>query len=158
MYILIKAQKLPLKLEEAWTFFSTPTNLKLLTPESLNMEITSHDENKGMYPGQIISYNIHPFMNIPLEWVTEITHVEEPNYFIDEQRFGPYKFWHHEHRLKAIPNGVEMVDTIYYKLPFGPLGKVLHALKVKRDLEDIFTYRYAKLEKLFGPYIEPKKS
>ena len=153
MLTLKHLQKLPISLEESWNFFSSPVNLKILTPERLGFEITNDLENKKMYAGQIIAYTIRPAFNLPLEWVSEITQVQEPYYFIDEQRFGPYKFWHHEHLFNPIPNGVEVVDIIYYKMPFGFLGKVLHHLKVKQDLEAIFSYRRAKLEKLFGPYL-----
>jgi ligand-binding SRPBCC domain-containing protein len=145
-------QKLPLSVEESWSFFSSPTNLKLLTPEHLGFEITTEHQMSEMYAGQIISYIIRPIWNIPIEWVSEIAHVQEPHYFIDVQRFGPYKFWHHEHRFNPIPNGVEMVDTIFYKMPFGIFGKALNALKVKHELETIFAYRHAKLEQMFGPY------
>lgn len=157
MLTLKYAQRLPLSLEESWNFFSSPKNLKILTPEHLGFEIKNDLENRKMYAGQIIAYTIRPVFNLPLEWITEITQVQEPYYFIDEQRFGPYKFWHHEHRFHPIPNGVEVVDMIYYKMPFGLLGKLLHKVKVKQDLEQIFSYRHAKLEKLFGPYFEREK-
>lgn len=152
MYCLKYVQKIPLSLEESWNFFSLPSNLKILTPEHLDFEIKNDHENRKMYAGQIIAYTIRPLWNLPLEWVTEITQVQEPYYFIDEQRFGPYKFWHHEHWFNPIPKGIEMVDTIYYKLPFGILGKALHFFKVQRDLDAIFSYRHAKLEKMFGSY------
>lgn len=155
MYSLTYLQKLPLSLEDSWNFFSSPANLKILTPDHLRFEITNNLENRKMYAGQIIAYTIRPLWNLPLEWISEITHVQEPYYFIDEQRFGPYKFWHHEHRFHSIPEGVEMTDTIYYKLPLGPLGKIFHALKVKHDLAAIFSYRQAKLEKMFGPHCGP---
>jgi len=141
-------------MEDSWNFFSSPENLKIITPQHLAFEMTSDYENRKMYSGQIIAYTIRPIFNLPLEWVTEITQVQEPHYFIDEQRFGPYKFWHHEHRFKPIPNGVEAVDIIHYKMPFGVLGKALNFLMVKKDLEAIFSYRRAKLEELFGPYVE----
>ncbi|MBA3815545.1 MAG: SRPBCC family protein [Parachlamydiaceae bacterium] len=147
-------QKVPLSLKESWDFFSSPENLKILTPQHLGFEISNDLDDRKMYAGQIIAYRLRPVFNIPIEWVSEITHVQEPFYFVDEQCFGPYKFWHHEHHFKAIPNGVEVVDIIYYKMPFGFLGKVIHSLKVKQDLETIFTYRRAKLEELFGPYSE----
>lgn len=154
MYCLKHSQCLPLNLDECWDFFSNPENLQTLTPDYLRFQITNDLEKRPMYPGQIIGYTLHPFWNIPVSWVTEITHVEKPFYFIDEQRFGPYKFWHHEHRFKAISNGVEMVDTVYYKMPLGFFGKTLHALKVKKDLERIFSFRRKKLEALYGPYTE----
>ena len=152
MYTLRYSQKIPITMEESWNFFSSPENLKILTPENLGFEITNDYGQKKIYAGQIIAYNVRPILNIPLEWVTEITHVNEPNYFIDEQRFGPYKLWHHEHHFKAISNGVEATDIIYYKMPYGILGSAIHALKVKSNLAAIFAYRNAKLIKLFGPY------
>lgn len=151
MHYLKYSQKLPLSAEECWSYFSKPSNLKVITPEHLNFEMTSPFEADQMYAGQIFTYKIRPFLNIPLEWVTEITHVQAPNYFIDEQRFGPYKFWWHEHRFNPIPKGVEMIDLVYYKLPYGFLGELLHRLKIKRDIQSIFAFRAEKLEKLFGP-------
>lgn len=117
----------------------------------MGFEITSEHQDK-MYAGQIITYIIRPVWNIPLNWVTEITHAQEPHYFIDEQRFGPYSFWHHEHRFHSIADGVEMIDLVYYKLPFGCLGRWLNSLKIKKDLEKIFSYRHAKIEEMFGTY------
>ncbi len=152
MYCLKYYQKLPITLEKSWDYFSSPVNLKFLTPSYLDFCITNDLEGKLMYPGQIITYTIRPFLNIPIEWVTEITQVEKPYYFIDEMRFGPYKFWHHEHRFKEIENGIEMIDTIYYKLPFSYIGQLLNSLKVKSDIEKIFFYRKKVLEDLFGPY------
>lgn len=151
MYCLKYIQRLPISLPDCWEFFSKPDNLKIITPEHLKFDIAC-DPNTKMYAGQIIEHVIQPLWGISLNWVTEITHVHEPHYFIDEQRFGPYKFWHHEHRFKAILNGVEMSDIIYYKLPYGPLGKVIHFFKVQKDLKKIFAYRYSKLEKIFGLY------
>jgi ligand-binding SRPBCC domain-containing protein len=150
MHKLSYTQKLPISLEKAWDFFSSPSNLKLLTPEYLSFNMTC--DTSEMYPGQIITYTIRPLFNIPINWVTEITHVEKQVYFIDEQRFGPYSFWHHEHRFTAIPNGVSMADTVYYKLPFGPIGGLLNSIKVQKDVVGIFNYRNAKLEELFGVY------
>lgn len=157
MFKLHFTQKIPLSLEESWDFFSSPVNLKILTPEHLKFEVTNDYDSKKMYAGQIIAYKIRPLFNFPLEWVSEITHVQAPFYFVDEQRFGPYKFWHHEHRFHSIQNGVELEDIIYYKLPFGFLGKILNSLKIKQDLEAIFAYRRQKLEQLFGPYEEDAK-
>ena len=150
MIYLHYQQKIPLTLEHTWDFFSNPNNLKILTPEKLQFTCTNAPEK--MYPGQIITYTIRPFFNIPINWVTEITHMEYQKYFIDEQRFGPYKFWHHEHRFASIENGVLMTDAIYYKLPFGILGNALNAVKVQDDVTAIFAYRKAKMEELFGVY------
>lgn len=152
MHYLKYSQKLPLTQKESWDFFSSPANLKKITPEHLEFTITSPLETGKMYEGQIITYTIRPLWNIPIQWTTEITHVNEPHYFIDDQRAGPYQLWHHEHRFEPIPNGVEMTDIIYYQLPFGPLGSLLNYLKVRKDVEAIFSYRKTKLEQLFGPY------
>ncbi|MBS0629393.1 MAG: SRPBCC family protein [Verrucomicrobia bacterium] len=145
-------QILPISVDQAWEFFSSPTNLKTITPNYLQFEMTSQEEEKQMYAGQMIIYRIRPLWQIPIKWVTEITHVQKPLYFIDEQRFGPYNFWHHEHRFKPVPGGTEISDMIYYKLPLGPLGSLINRLKVRKDLENIFAFRKAKLEELFGKY------
>ncbi len=103
-----------------------------------------------MYAGQVISYTVRPLAGIPMTWVTEITHVNTPNYFVDEQRFGPYAFWHHQHFLKEVPGGVEMRDIVHYALPLGLLGRLANSLLVKNKLQKIFDFRHKKLESLFG--------
>ena len=103
-----------------------------------------------MYPGQIIEYKVSPVLHIPIYWMTEITHVEDRKYFVDEQRFGPYAMWHHQHHFKQVDDGVEMTDIVHYKLPFWFLGDIAHFLFVKKQLQGIFDYRFAKTEKLFS--------
>lgn len=151
VYTLERVQRLPISLDEAWTFFSSPANLKLITPPEMGFDILS-DERwvKQMYAGQIIAYTVRPLMNIPMYWMTEITHVREKEFFIDEQRSGPYTIWHHQHHFRPIPGGVEMTDLLHYKLPLGWLGDLVHALFVRRRVQDIFDYRYKVLEKRFG--------
>lgn len=143
-------QTLPMTLDEAWAFFSSPENLKEITPDHLGFKITSKYHGKKMYPGQIISYIVKPILGIPLEWVTEITHVEDRHFFVDEQRFGPYAFWHHQHIFREVEGGVEMQDIVHYKVPLGILGDIANALFVKRQLKDIFDFRYTLLEKRYG--------
>jgi ligand-binding SRPBCC domain-containing protein len=150
LHSLSTVQKLPISIEEAWTFFSSPKNLKVITPDYMGFKITSDLGDGKMYSGQIISYIVTPVLNVPMEWVTEISHVSEPHYFVDEQRFGPYAFWHLKHFFKEIEGGVEMTDTVHYKVPLGPIGDVVNALFVKNKLKEIFDYRYQKLESLFG--------
>jgi len=145
------SHQLPIGLESAWEFFSSPNNLKTLTPEYLNFEIVSLSREK-IYAGQVIEYIIRPIANIPITWVTEITHVKHHEYFVDEQRFGPYQFWHHEHHFAAISGGVEITDIIYYKMPLGYIGNLLNAYKVKKDLKKIFSFRQTKLDSIFGAY------
>lgn len=155
MYKLHFSQKLPIDMLQAWEFFSSPANLEKITPKSLGLKIKHHHSEKKMYPGQIISYSLKPLWNISMEWITEITAVQEPTYFIDEQKFGPYTFWHHEHWFTSIPGGILMEDIVYYKVPFGIFGKALHNLKIKKELGHIFQHRSDVLEKLFGSYKNP---
>lgn len=140
-------------MNEAWDFLSDPKNLKTITPDYMGFDILSGADRK-MYPGQIIQYIVTPVAGIPTKWVTEITHVKEGEYFVDEQRFGPYALWHHKHFIKPIANGVEMEDIVDYKLPFGILGRLAHPILVKPKLKEIFDYRFKKLIELFGPYPE----
>lgn len=149
LYTLHKTQKLPISLEEAWDFISNPKNLAVITPPSMGLTTMSGDDRK-MFAGQIISYYLTPILGIKMQWVTEITHVVDKQYFVDEQRSGPYKLWHHKHFLKEIPGGVEMEDIVDYQLPMGIFGRMAHPFLVKSKLKEIFSYREKKLEKLFG--------
>ncbi len=136
-------------LDEVWDFISSPANLKEITPDHMGFDITSKDIPEKMYPGMIISYIVKPMLNIPTTWVTEITHVVEKEFFVDEQRIGPYSMWHHEHRL--IPQGDKtlMEDIISYQPPFGFLGSIANALFIKRQLNNIFEYREEAVKKRF---------
>lgn len=149
-YTLKRIQRLPITLDAAWDFFSSPKNLKEITPAYMNFNITSEFHFEKMYAGQIITYTVSPLLGIPLNWMTEITHVKEGEHFIDEQRFGPYSMWHHQHHFKIIDGGVEMTDIVNYKIPFWIIGDLLHALFIKKQLHTIFDYRYKWLEKRFG--------
>ena len=149
LYQLRTKQELPISLEKAWKFFSDPKNLKDITPNELNFNIIS-GANKSIYAGQIIQYKVSPVLGINLKWVTEITHVKENEYFVDEQRFGPYSLWHHKHFFKKINGGILMEDIVDYKIPYGLIGQFAHVIFVKKKLEKIFKYRHTKLEKLFG--------
>lgn len=151
VYTLHTKQNLPITLAEAWDFLSDPKNLKIITPEYMGFDILSGADRK-MYPGQIIQYIVTPILGIPTKWVTEITHVVDQQYFVDEQRFGPYSLWHHKHFLKEIPGGVEMEDIVDYKVPFGILGQLVQPIIVAPKLKEIFDYRQKKLIELFGPY------
>lgn len=151
LYSIHTKQKLPISLEEAWKFISDPKNLEVITPKSMGFKTLSGDE-KEMFAGQIIHYKITPLFGISMQWVTEITHVEDRKFFVDEQRFGPYNFWHHKHFLKEIPGGVEMEDIVHYKVPMGILGQMAHPFVVKPKLEEIFAYRQKKLIELFGEF------
>lgn len=151
IYRLHTHQNLPISVDEAWDFLSDPKNLKTITPDYMGFNILSGADRK-MYAGQIIQYIVTPIAGIPTKWVTEITHVQDKEFFVDEQRFGPYSLWHHKHFIKEIPGGVTMEDIVDYKLPMGILGQLAHPIVVKPKLKEIFDYRYQKLIELFGPY------
>lgn len=143
-------QILNTSIDNAWTFFSRAENLEKITPPYMRYTITSPPTNKPVYAGQIITYVIHPVLGIPLRWMTEITHVVEGKYFIDEQRQGPYGLWHHQHHFEPVPEGVRMTDIVHYSMPLGILGDIAHALFVQRRLRDIFAFRKAAIERLFA--------
>lgn len=143
-------QKIPISLDKAWDFFSNPANLQAITPDNMGFKVISQHHGDTMYAGQIIEYTVKPVLGIPLYWMTEITQVKNKEYFIDEQRFGPYSLWHHQHHFKAIEGGVEMTDIIHYKNPGWFLGILANELFVKKQLQGIFDYRYKKTEELFG--------
>ena len=139
----------PLSLEEAWSFFSSPRNLEAMTPPDLGFRII-HCPSDTMHEGQIIEYRVKALPLLWMTWVTEIKAVEDRRSFIDEQRFGPYRFWHHRHSFEAVPGGVKVGDLVHYMMPFGPLGEVVHALFARRKLESIFNYRAQAMEQRFG--------
>ena len=149
-YTLSKEQVINCTLDEAWDFFSSPRNLKEITPDYLGFEITSPDLADKMYQGQIISYRVSPLLGIKMNWMTEINHVEHKQYFVDNQRFGPYTMWHHQHWFEEVPNGVKMKDIITYVMPLGPFGRIAHWLFVRKKLEGIFEYRTVVTDRLFG--------
>ncbi|MEP6700194.1 MAG: SRPBCC family protein [Bacteroidota bacterium] len=145
-------QKISISLDKAWDFFSNPANLQAITPDNMGFKVISKHHGEKMYAGQIIEYNVKPFLGIPLYWMTEITQVKDKEYFIDEQRFGPYSLWHHQHHFKSIEGGVEMTDIIHYKNPFWIFGRIANTLFVEKQLKGIFDYRFNKVEELFGKW------
>ncbi|MBE0662769.1 MAG: SRPBCC family protein [Bacteroidales bacterium] len=144
--MLIKAD-----LQSAWDFISLPENLSKITPPQMDFRITYRSSLDGdkMYPGQIICYKVKPLPFFNASWVTEITQVQEKRFFIDEQRFGPYRFWHHQHIIKEVPEGVEMTDIVSYKLPLGMIGRWFVGWLVRRQLKNIFEYRSRQMDKIF---------
>lgn len=149
-YSLKSVQKIPVTLEKAWEFFSDPGNLAKITPAALDFRIISDHRAGYMYPGQLIEYKVKPLFGIPVYWMTEITHVEHQKFFVDEQRYGPYALWHHQHHFKPIDGGVEMTDIVHYKIPFGFIGRIANGILVRGELQKIFGYRFEVVEKLFG--------
>ncbi|GET25762.1 SRPBCC family protein [Prolixibacter sp. NT017] len=149
IYTLVARQIIETGIDEAWEFFSSPANLRLITPPEMGFVITSPAPSATAYHGQIISYKLHPVGKIKTNWVTEITHVSEKKFFVDEQRKGPYRMWHHEHHFKDLNGRVEMTDRVTYRLPLGVLGKLVHNIFVKQKLREIFVYRKMKIEEIF---------
>lgn len=150
VYKLQKTQFIPVGLDEAWDFFSHPKNLAVMTPDYLNLKFTNELYGEKMYQGQVMTYKVKPVLGIPMFWMTEITHVEPKKFFVDEQRFGPYALWHHQHHFKEVEGGVEMTDLIHYKAPLGFFGDIAVALFIKKQLEGIFEFRKKKVVELFG--------
>lgn len=150
VYKFQKVQELPISIDEAWGFFSSPQNLKIITPDYLGFKITSDLGSGKMYPGQIINYIVKPIAGIPMRWTTEITHVDDGKYFVDQQRFGPYAMWHHQHWFESTERGVLMTDIVNYAIPLGILGRIANSLIVKSKLQEIFDYRTVKVKEIFG--------
>lgn len=150
VYSIKAVQIIPISIETAWDFFSSPANLVEITPANMGFNIISKHHGEKMYAGQIIEYTVKPVLGIPLYWMTEITHVSDKKYFVDEQRYGPYNMWHHQHHFKVVEGGVEMTDIIHYKLPFWLLGDIANSLFVKKQLQYIFDFRYKVVAQRFN--------
>jgi ligand-binding SRPBCC domain-containing protein len=151
-YQLEQTQKIPVNIPFIWDFISSPNNLKEITPPHMGFIVTSKSSANKMYPGMIITYKVSPLLGIKLNWMTEITHVKEYEYFVDEQRIGPYKMWHHQHKIEQIEGGVLMTDIVTYSPPFSFLGSIINALIIKQQLKQIFDYRKVALENKFGKF------
>jgi ligand-binding SRPBCC domain-containing protein len=139
---------LAITLDECWDFFANPQNLPNITPPWLKLRITS-DLSDKIYEGMIITYKVQPFLRIPSNWVTEITHVKEKRFFIDEQRFGPYKFWHHQHHFNKVDNGVEIADIVHYAIPFESFSSIFLQNLIQKRVKEIFKFREGSIKKLF---------
>jgi ligand-binding SRPBCC domain-containing protein len=151
VYQKIFRQELPVSREIAWTFFSDPKNLAEITPRDMNFIMKGKMPLSKTYSGQIISYTVSPILKIPMTWVTEITHVQEPDYFVDVQRKGPFKMWHHQHHFKSLPSGhTEMTDILHYEIPLGWIGRIVNRIMVGKRVDQIFNYRSEVLKSFFS--------
>jgi len=146
-YQFYREQKINTSLDEIWDFISSPKNLKIITPDYMGFDITSSNLPDKMYEGMIIGYNVSPLFGVKIDWVTEITHIREKEYFVDEQRVGPYSIWHHQHMVEPLGKGIIMKDILSYAPPFGILGAIANSLLIKRKLSEIFDYRKTAIEK-----------
>ena len=151
-YQFYREQKINISIDEAWNFISSPKNLKEITPDHMGFEILSKDSPEKMYNGMIIIYKVRLLIGIKNIWVTEITHLRENEFFVDEQRIGPYSLWHHQHFIEPLEKGVLMKDIITYKPPLGIIGAIANALIIEEKLKKIFDYRRIAIEKRFGVY------
>jgi ligand-binding SRPBCC domain-containing protein len=149
MYQLKRTQFVKTDLQTCWDFFSSPKNLKEITPDYMGFDVLVELPEK-MYEGLMIEYTVRPLLRIPMKWITEIKYVHDKQFFVDEQRKGPYKIWHHEHHFKEVEGGVEMTDIVSYEVPLGILGRIAHPIIVKKKLEEIFDYRFKRVDELFG--------
>ena len=150
-YSLKAEQQIPISLAEAWDFFSSPLNLAKITPKEMNFAVTSDFKAATkMYEGMLIIYNITPVAGIKMNWMTEITHIKDGEYFIDEQRFGPYALWHHQHHFKEVKSGILMTDLLYYAVPLGWLGRLANAAFAGKKVREIFAFREKAIVELFG--------
>ncbi len=147
-----KIQCIPAELEKVWSFFVDPAKLPSITPPFMRFEILSSQRGDRIYAGQVIEYRLRPLPWFRTYWMTEITQVGSGSYFVDEQRRGPYRLWHHQHHFRKIEGGIEMTDIVHYELPFGWVGGWANALFVRRRLEDLFRYRYGRVEEIFGRF------
>jgi ligand-binding SRPBCC domain-containing protein len=148
MYQLKRQQLVKTDMATCWDFFSSPGNLQKITPKYMGFDVLTEVPEK-MYEGLMIEYRVRPLLGIPMNWITEITHVKEHHFFVDEQRKGPYRIWHHEHHFETVDNGVLMSDIVSYELPFGILGKIAHPILVQRKLNEIFDFRLEIVEEIF---------
>jgi len=149
-YQFKKTQEINSSIEEVWSFISNPENLKKITPEYMGFVIVSESIPSKMYEVRIIEYRVSPLFGLKTTWVTEITNYKKNKYFVDEQRIGPYKIWHHQHILEPTENGVMMTDIISYQPPYGILGKLANAIIIKKKLKEIFDYRTVVIREIFN--------
>lgn len=154
-YQFRREQFINTNLDELWDFISSPQNLKKITPDYMGFDIQTPDLPDKVYEGMIIAYTVRPLLGIPTTWVTEITHVVNKQYFVDEQRVGPYTLWHHQHRIQETENGVLMHDIVSYQPPMGFIGRLANTLVIENKLNEIFSYRQKVFEQIFPDKTKP---
>lgn len=148
-YQFQREQYINASIDELWDFISSPKNLREITPKKMGFEIRTLNLPDKIYEGMIISYIVRPLFGIPTKWVTEITHIRDRSYFVDEQRVGPYKLWHHQHIILPKNNGALMKDIVSYQPPMGLFGRIANTLVIRNTLDEIFDYRTKALEKMY---------
>lgn len=149
VHYLHREQTIPAPVEKVWDYFCDPKNLNAITPPDMNFEIVAGGDQE-MFEGQLIEYRVEFMRGVRSLWLTEIAHVRDREYFVDEQRIGPYRFWYHEHRFESVSTGTMMIDHVTYVVPFGFLGDVLNVHWISKRLKHIFDFRRGKIVELFG--------
>ncbi|MEY3882665.1 MAG: hypothetical protein RIQ94_3461 [Pseudomonadota bacterium] len=149
IYQLYRQQTLTMTIQDAWSFFSSPYHLNDITPDFFHVTITSKVPEK-IYAGLMISYQMKAVFGIPMSWLSEISHCNEPKRFVYEQRIGPFKFWSHEVCLTEQQNGILLEDIMFYAMPLGWLGQLINRALIADKLERIFDTRHAYLQNKFG--------
>ena len=147
-YRLLRTQHVAAPIAEVFAFFSDPFNLEAITPPWLGFRILEASD-RPVRKGTRIRYRLR-LRGIPLRWESVISEFVDGEMFADEQVTGPYRYWRHEHRFRQEAGGVAIEDRVDYALPLGPLGRIAHAVAVKRQLRGIFDYREARIAELFG--------
>lgn len=139
-------------LNEVWDFFSDPRNLQKITPDHMGFKHVYEPDAEKVYPGMLLVYKVSPILGIPLTWITEITQVEPQKRFVDDQVKGPFGLWHHIHEFDEVEGGTLARDILYYRMPFGILGQLAHSFTVAKQTKEIFKFRKAAVEKIFGSH------
>lgn len=147
-----REQVIPRPLEDVFAFFSDAANLQAITPPWLHFRIVT-PRPIVMRPGTLIEYEIR-WRVIRIRWVTEIRKWAPPHAFTDVQLKGPYRRWEHTHRFQAVPGGTCVTDEVHYALPLGPLGGLVHAIRVRRDLQAIFDYRALRIAEILPERVQ----
>ena len=148
IYMLRREQWIARPIDEAFAFFADAHNLEAITPPWLAFRIVSMSKNV-IEEGTTIRYRLR-LHGIPFHWRTKICEWNPPYCFVDEQTNGPYMLWRHTHRFEAHGSRTKMIDEVRYALPFGVFGRIVHAVKVRRDVSRIFDYRRLQIDALFG--------
>ena len=149
IYTFKQTQLIPASLDVVWDFFFTPGNLELITPPEVNFKTILQTGGFRMYSGQLISYRLSPFRFLRVQWTTEIKNVTPKSYFVDDQKFGPFAMWYHQHFFKEKDGGVEMIDEVNYAVSFGLVGRLANSLLVENQVKNIFKFRAEAVDRIF---------
>jgi ligand-binding SRPBCC domain-containing protein len=149
IYRIERRQQVARPIEQVFAFFADAANLDLLTPPWLHFQVRTPTPI-AMHVGAHIEYTIR-WHGLPMRWLTEIVEWIPGRRFVDTQTRGPYRLWHHTHRFEPVGDLTMVEDIVRYALPLGPIGRLAHALIVRRDIHDIFDFRARRIRELMEP-------